>query len=132
MASLYSVSATYFGLILFTLPKASPASKLARCSRAYPDMQLIALSMNNSDDAIIKMLKAGCCVYLLKDTHPTELEKALMEITSKGYYNADAGNLNFRRLLIQAEEKKEIKLSARELQFLQLACSDLTYKEVAA
>ncbi|WP_143307208.1 response regulator transcription factor [Chitinophaga vietnamensis] len=98
----------------------------------HPEIKLVALSMNDSDQAIIKMIQAGCCAYLLKDTHPNELEKALHEIHTKGYYNADASNINFRRLLQKADELKEIKLSAKELQFLKLACSELTYKEIAA
>jgi DNA-binding NarL/FixJ family response regulator len=65
----------------------------------YPSMKLVALSMNDEDRTIIDMFKAGCCAYLLKDTHPTELEKALQEIREKGYYNADKGNLSFRRPL---------------------------------
>ena len=100
-------------------------------SLTYPAMQLIALSMNDKDQAIINMFRAGCCAYMLKDTHPTELEKALQEVKTKGYYNADTGNVNFRRLLMKADEKPEITLTAKELQFLKLACSELTYKQIA-
>jgi len=97
----------------------------------YPAMRLVALSMNDKDQAIINMFKAGCCAYMLKDIHPTELEKALEEIKTKGYYNADTGNVNFRRLLLKAEQKPEITISAKELQFLKFACSELTYKQIA-
>ncbi len=97
----------------------------------YPAIKLVALSMNDNDTAIINMIKAGCCAYLLKDTHPNELEKALNEIATKGYYNGDASNINFRRLL-QAQEKKEaLNITPREQQFLQHACSDMTYKYIA-
>jgi len=96
----------------------------------YPQVKLVALSMNDTDKAIIGMLKAGCCAYLLKDTHPNELEKALQEISTKGYYNADVSNINFRRLL-QAE-KEALHINEKEKQFLQLACSDKTYKQIAA
>lgn len=98
----------------------------------YPAMRMVALSMNDNDRVIIEMFRAGCCAYLLKDTHPTELEKALEEISAKGYYNADASNINFRRLLIRSEEKPEIVLSPKEAQFLPLACTELTYKQIAA
>ncbi len=101
-------------------------------SQQYPGMKLVALSMNADDRNIIAMLKAGCCAYLLKDTHPSELEKALDEINRKGYYNADAGNINFRRLLIKADEKPEFNLTSKELIFLKHACSELTYKQIAA
>jgi DNA-binding NarL/FixJ family response regulator len=73
-------------------------------SEQFPEMKLIALSMNDTDTAIIDMIKAGCCAYLLKDTHPNELEKALHEVVVKGYYNADASNINFRRLLLKSNE----------------------------
>lgn len=95
----------------------------------YPNMKLVALSMNDNDSIIIDMIKAGCCAYLLKETHPDELEKGLREIHQKGYYNADASNINFRRLL--QSEKESVPISEKEKQFLQFACSDMTYKEIA-
>lgn len=96
----------------------------------YPQIKLVALSMNDNDTVIIDMIKAGCCAYLLKETHPDELEKALLEIHTKGYYNADASNINFRRLL--QSEKEAVQITDKEKLFLQHACSDMTYKEIAA
>jgi DNA-binding NarL/FixJ family response regulator len=86
--------------------------------------------MNDNDKTIIDMLKAGCCAYMLKDTHPNELEKALTEVVQKGYYNGDASNINFRRLLMA--EKEQVTITEKEKHFLQLACSDMTYKQIAA
>ena len=98
-------------------------------STHYPNTKLVALSMNDNDSIIIEMIKAGCCAYLLKETHPDELEKALQEIHVKGYYNADASNINFRRLL--QTERETVSVTEKEKQFLQYACSDMTYKEIA-
>jgi DNA-binding NarL/FixJ family response regulator len=95
----------------------------------YPTIKLVALSQNDGDRAIINMLKAGCCAYLLKDTHPNELEKALNEIYTKGFYNADASNINFRRFL--QLEKESLNITEKEKKFLQFACSDITYKQIA-
>jgi len=97
----------------------------------YPGVKLVALSMNNDDSIIINMLRSGCCAYLLKDTHPDELEKALEEIYTKGYYNADAANVNFRRLLLAEQQNGGHKITEKELSFLQYACTDLTYKQIA-
>lgn len=96
----------------------------------YPDIKLVALSMNDADKTIIAMIKAGCCAYLLKDTHPNELEKALHEINVRGYYNSDINNINFRRLL-QVEATPPI-ITEKEKIFLQFACSDMTYKQIAS
>lgn len=61
-----------------------------------------------------------------------ELEKALKEVLEFGYYNADINNINFRRILMKLDEKPENFLTDREKHFLKLACSDLTYKQIAA
>lgn len=98
----------------------------------YPAIKLVALSMKDDDATIISMIKAGCCSYLLKDIHPEELNKALLEINKKGYYNSDAANINYRRLLQHQDKEKELQLTDKEKEFLQLACSDATYKQIAA
>ncbi|HET6253328.1 MAG TPA: response regulator transcription factor [Puia sp.] len=104
----------------------------ARITRDHPSIKTIALSMKSDDTTVIGMLRSGCCAYLVKDIHPDELEKALLEVQARGYYNADAFNLSYRRLAQLAQEEMTPELSAREKQFLTHACSDLTYKEIAA
>jgi DNA-binding NarL/FixJ family response regulator len=96
----------------------------------YPKVKLVALSMNDNDTIIIEMIKAGCCAYMLKETHPDELEKALQEIQVKGFYNGDASNITFRRMLLS--ESEVVQMTENEKQFLQYACSDMTYREIAA
>lgn len=99
-------------------------------SKKFPDTRLVALSMKDDDRTIIKMIKAGCCSYLLKDIHPNELDKALTEIHTNGYYNSDTVNRNLRRLL--SHNETELKLTEKEQLFLHHACSDMTYKEIAS
>ena len=107
--------------------------KTATCvSEKYPSIKLAALSTNHDDFSIIGMIRANCCSYLLKDMHPTELEHALREIYRNGYYNADAYNRDSRRLMRQASMKDEDEFTEREKKFLELACTDLTYKAIAS
>jgi DNA-binding NarL/FixJ family response regulator len=117
-------------LIDVNMPVMDGIATAAWLHERYPLMHLVALSMNDKDQTIIKMIKGGCCAYLLKDTHPNELEKALVEIYGKGYYNGDISNINFRRLL-KADQQKSMDLTAKERHFLQLVCSELTYKQIA-
>ena len=100
-------------------------------SEHYPLIKLIALSMNDKDTAIINMFNAGCCAYLLKDSHPAELEKALDRVQEHGFYNSDNSNVNYGRLMMKANKDKDLKLTARELEFIQHVCSEMTYKEIA-
>ena len=98
----------------------------------YPLTRMAALSQKDDDNTIIRMIRAGCCAYLLKDIHAEELERALGEIHRKGYYNGDYYNINYRRLRNYEEKKAALMLTEREREFLQLSCSDLTYRQIAS
>ena len=97
----------------------------------YPDIKTVALSVNDTDKAIIGMIRAGCCAYLLKDIHPNELEKALDEINTKGFYNADASNINYRRFIMYEDKNDPRYITDKEKQFLQLVCQAMSNKQIA-
>ncbi len=118
-------------LLDVNMPVLDGPNTAAAISSKYPQIRLIALSMKDDDSSVIRMIKSGCCAYLLKDMHPDQLEKALEEVHRVGYYNADISNLRYRRLLQKSQEDEELQLTERERTFLQLACSDLTYKQIA-
>jgi len=117
-------------LIDVNMPIMDGIPTAAWINQNYPSVKLVALSQNDGDKTIIGMIKAGCCAYLLKDTHPNELEIALNEIYTKGFYNADVSNINYRRLL--QFEKDSLNITDKEKIFLQYACSDLPYKQIAS
>jgi len=119
-------------LIDVNMPVMDGIATVAAISKKYPAIKLVALSMEDDDATIINMIRSGCCAYLLKDIHPDELEKALEEIHKKGYYNADTYNINHRRLLLQAGRPATATLNEKEKKFVQLASSDLTYKQIAS
>lgn len=95
----------------------------------YPLIKVAALTMNDTDAAVLAMIQAGCCSYLLKNTHPNELERALTQIAEKGYYNANS-DINFKKLVRTAGNYAGI--TEPERQFLQYACTDFTYRHIAA
>ncbi|MFT3909487.1 MAG: response regulator transcription factor [Ferruginibacter sp.] len=113
------------------MPVMDGVTATEKINAKYPAIKIVALSSKDDDITVINMIRAGCCAYLLKDIHPNELEKALQEIYEKGYYNADASNINYRRLIKKANHDEEISITERERTFLQLACSDLTYRQIA-
>lgn len=98
-----------------------------------PQIKTIALSMDDDEDTIIQMLKAGSKGYLLKDIHPDTLHLALREVIVKGHFYTD----NVTSALLSGFSKRDnqdgiFSFSERELEFLELACSDKTYKEIAS
>lgn len=116
-------------LIDVNMPVMNGIDTVRQLGNDYPGIKTVALSMKDDDLTIISMFKAGCCAYLLKDIHPNELQKALLEIKQLGYYNADRSNINWRR---KAREEREIIFGPKERKFLQLVCSDLSYKQIAS
>ena len=118
-------------LLDVNMPVMDGAATAAYLTEKYPAIKLVALSMKDDDTTILQMIQAGVCAYLLKDIHPNELEKALHEIEEKGYYNADATNINYRKLLLKQKEEVEANITEREKEFLKLACSDFTYSNIA-
>ena len=99
-------------------------------SKTYADVNVMALSVEDDDTTVLKMLKAGAVGYLLKDTEKSVLEKALLEIVENGFYHTkNVTNLLMKSISGAVDE--EVTLKEKEITFLKLACSELTYKEVA-
>jgi two-component system, NarL family, invasion response regulator UvrY len=98
-----------------------------------PQTSIIALTMLNDEPAIINMIRAGASGYLLKDVHPTELEKALDMVLERGFYYTDLVANKLIKTFTDEDNNKEpaVKLNDRELNFLTLACTEMTYKEIA-
>lgn len=99
-------------------------------------LDVLALSMDDTEETIIKMLSYGAKGYLLKDIHPEELEHALNAVISKGFYYTDQVNNSLIKSLNSTEDQIDqnidfIELNDREKTFLELACTEKTYKEIA-
>lgn len=102
----------------------------------YPDIKVLVVSMVEKEETIVRMLKLGVKGYLSKDVEPQELGEALRSIMNRGFYYTDylTGKLV---MSIQSEGVGKQKLDKlpqmndREKLFLELACSELTYNEIA-
>lgn len=98
----------------------------------FPDIRVLALSMNNDEKDIIAMLKNGAKGYILKDIDPPTLEGAMVSVVNSGFYNNDLSATAMISILNgETSNKNTIKLKEREMEFLTFACSEMTYKEIA-
>ncbi|WP_228457526.1 MULTISPECIES: response regulator transcription factor [Chryseobacterium] len=52
----------------------------------HPNIKVMALSMQGDDKSVIKMIRNGAKGYLLKNTHPKELENALTKLNNDGFF----------------------------------------------
>ncbi|MGD1320405.1 response regulator transcription factor [Chryseobacterium sp. 2R14A] len=102
-------------------------------SEHHPDIKVIALTMEDDEKVLIKMLKAGAKGYLLKDMQPSILFQAIDTVFEKGSFYTDF--VAQKLLKVKTEDLKNqsllSELKEREIEFIKFACSELTYKEIA-
>ncbi len=48
---------------------------------SYPNTKIIAWTVSESSDDLLRMMQAGCSGYVLKDSGPGELQRALLAVT---------------------------------------------------
>lgn len=94
------------------------------------NVKTLVLSMNDNEKSIIKAIRKGANGYLVKNITPKELNFAITHLMDYGFYHNE---LVSRALLKSMNQEDEvfIKLKDRELTFLKLACTEMTYKEIA-
>ena len=105
-------------------------------SQNYPDIQILILTMYDSEIALIRLLQCGVKGFLKKDIHPSELRFALKSVADGGYYYSQQTTGKLANLFQRSADSQQLvekaMLSEKELEFLRLASTDLTYKEIAA
>jgi DNA-binding NarL/FixJ family response regulator len=111
------------------MPVMDGASTALWLKKNCPEIRIIVLSMLEDSEKVLTMLKFGAKGYLLKDSEPKEFEQALQKVSVGEVYYPEF----VTRLLINSfnEQIDQITLQMRELEFLKLAASELTYKEIA-
>jgi DNA-binding NarL/FixJ family response regulator len=102
----------------------------------YPFVHVLALSRLDDDNSVIRMLKNGAKGYLLKDAEPEQLKAAINSVLSYGFYYSDMVSSKLLHSILQLDEKDNhqrqmLNLSEKEIEFLKLTATELTYKEIA-
>jgi DNA-binding NarL/FixJ family response regulator len=99
----------------------------------HPQILIMALSMQDDEQSLIKMIKNGANGYLLKNVHPAELEKALDALVKNGTYFPDwATSKVFMSLSNDVKPTiNNVHITEREKEFLQYSITEMSYKEIA-
>ncbi len=102
----------------------------------YPLISILALSMYDNENAIIRMLRCGAKGYILKDCEPQELQLAINAVTKDGYYHSKMVSGKLINAINHIGEsgyagQQVLNVSEREMEFLKFCCTELTYKEIA-
>jgi two-component system, NarL family, response regulator DegU len=104
-----------------------------------PEIKIIVVSMHDEAQFVTHLMELGANGYLLKDTDPDEVEKAIRTVAKEDYYY---GTFLVKIMHSRISKKPMIKetiaakllidadFSERELEVLKLICEGLTNNEI--
>ena len=123
-------------LLDINMPQMDGYETAAWIKNNYPDIKILALSMYDDETAIIRMLKNGARGYILKDAEPSELKAAIENLVQKGFHHSDMVTARLIHSINNFDNpqhsiKHALGLNEKEIEFLKLASTELTYKEIA-
>jgi DNA-binding NarL/FixJ family response regulator len=97
----------------------------------HPEVLVMVLSMQNDEQSVIRMVRNGAKSYLLKNSHPRELESALLKLVENGFYYPEWASKIIFSSINKTSNEALSKLTEREKEFLKYTITEKSYKEIA-
>jgi DNA-binding NarL/FixJ family response regulator len=117
-------------LLDISMPIMDGYATLRFIKKEWPGIKVLILSQHNTEFHILRMVQHGANGYLVKNCEPEELVQAIMLIRD-GYPHFPAFvPLKTIREMTRNNISRPV-LSDRELEFINLCCSEMTYNEIA-
>ena len=105
-------------------------------NKDYPDVRVVLLTMHNDDRFVLHFMESGAGAYLLKNAHPDEVEQAIRDVVSKGFYVND----HVAQTMLKGMSRKRqptpalpqnSDLTPKEVEVLRLICLEQTTPQIA-
>ncbi len=104
--------------------------------KSSPETKVIALTVHNSKEYVFQILRMGANGYVLKDTSPEELVRAIESVArGEAFFSPSVSRIllnDFVQAPVAAASNEKGSLSERERQVLQAIAQGSTSKEVAS
>ena len=115
------------------MPKINGIEATTRALELYPDMKIMALSMYGDEEYFQKMIDAGVCGFLLKNSEFSEVKKAIITASQgNNYFTEEILYKLVNRFKTKSPQPDPaVTLSDRELEVLLLICKGLSNQEIA-
>ncbi len=118
-----------------SMPEMDGIEATEKALERFPDLKIIALTSYTDHIYYYKMIKAGVQGFVLKKAGKEELEEAIhLVMEGKNFFPQDI----LRNLVFSLSHKdsialqeKQVSLSKREIEVLELLCQGYTNKEIA-
>jgi len=113
-----------------TLPDGSGLDVLSQLKSERPTLPVLIMSIHEEEQYALRVLKAGASGYLMKNSIPEELIKAIRKITSGGKYVSTSLAERLASEFASPGKSPHENLSDREFQILCLIASGKSLKEI--
>jgi DNA-binding NarL/FixJ family response regulator len=116
------------------MPDMDGAATTKALLEQYPAVKVIAWTVSESSDDLLRMMQAGCSGYVLKDSGPAELQRALWAaVRSESPVPRKMIPEVLRRVAERTplSQATTIALTSREMQVLRGIAKGLTTKRLA-
>jgi NarL family two-component system response regulator LiaR len=117
-------------LMDIVMPNVDGPTATARICKAFPQVQVIALTSFLEEDLVQRALQAGANGYLLKDVHPDKLAKAIRD-AHEGRPTIDSAAAQVLAQAARQPPPVGTDLTPREREVLALLTEGMTNKEIA-
>jgi len=121
-------------LMDLNMPEMSGLEATPLIREKFPNTKIIVLTVHDNKEYIFKILRAGAHGYLLKDTSPEELARAIESVAQGGaFFSPGVSNVLLQDLQTANRQVaiQESELSGREQEILGAIAQGKTTKEVA-
>ena len=115
----------------FSMPGMNGAETTERALERRPDLRIITLSMFGEESYYTRMVKAGACGFLLKDSGIDEVIEAIDQAMMEGSYFSPQLMMSITRHMHLDETTSDDPLSEREKEILMAICRGLSNQEIA-
>ncbi|HNQ68031.1 MAG TPA: response regulator transcription factor [Bacteroidales bacterium] len=119
-------------LLDIDMPEMDGIEAAQQALKKYPDLKIITLSMFGDEDYYYKMVEAGVCGFLLKDSDIDEVYSAMCSVVEGRNYFSQELLQNLLKNIKNPEESLAdfLDLSAREIEIISLICQGLSNIEI--
>ncbi len=106
-------------------------------TKNFPNIRVIILTMYEDERFVGHLMDWGAAGYLLKNTEPSEIRKAIIDVMRTGFYlnpfvNKVLIKKNYSKQKFSPTLTTEVVISEREKEVLTLVCMEFTASEIAA